>query len=45
MPVVKHDHVFWNGYSGSKKEYFETWDKIIDNNRSLPDGETVNRED
>ena len=39
MPVVKHDHVFWNGYSGSRKEYYETWDRIIATNRSLPDAD------
>lgn len=39
MPVVKHDHVFWNGYSGSRREYFETWDRIIAVNRSLPDAD------
>ena len=37
MPIVKGDHLSWNGMSGKRKEYFKKYDDMIDLYRSLPD--------
>lgn len=37
MPVVNGDHVFWNGMSGHKKDYYEIFEKMLDLYRRLPD--------
>lgn len=37
MPVVNGDHVFWNGMSGHKADYYAIYDKMLDTYRKLPD--------
>ena len=41
MPVINGDHVWWNGISAKKAEYFRYYDIMLDKWRRLPDGETV----
>lgn len=37
MPVVAGDHVFWNGMSGHKKDYYAIFEQMLDTYRRLPD--------
>lgn len=38
MPVVHADHLFWNGMSGRRKQYFAFYDTVLELYRLLPDG-------
>lgn len=37
LPVIKGDHLVWNGMSGKKRDHFERYDKMIHLFRTLPD--------
>ena len=37
MPILPHDHVFWNGWSAKPGENFPIWDKLLELYCSLPD--------
>ena len=37
METVAGDHVFWNGMSGKRKDYFAIFDKMLETYRRLPD--------
>ena len=38
MPPVFEDHLFWNGMSGSRKDFIWIYEQMLETYRTLPDG-------